>query len=169
MSWTYPSVDADGNITYKPLPKGQSYLLKHLVNFTKNHWSSDSSAQDSEDVWFSLNNGHLMAYMATPTTPPIITPPVAPTSTSDAALFHKGNTRDISVYPVLKDILRISTWKRKFTALATKDGLACILEHSYIPGTDPEKHLFRAQQQFLFAVFTKTLVDPTARCTENFL
>ena len=50
-----------------------------------------------------------MAYMATTTSPPIITPPVAPTSTSDAALFHKGNKRDISVYPVLKDILSFST------------------------------------------------------------
>ena len=104
-----------------------------------------------------------MAYIATPTTPPIITPPVAPTSTSDAALFHKGYKRDISVYPVLKDILSFSTWKLKFTALATKDGLVRILEPSYIPGTDPEKHLFRAQQQFLFAVFTQTLVDPTAK------
>ena len=72
LSWTYPSTDAAGNITIKPLPKGQSYILKHLVNFTKIHWSSDSSAQDSEDVWFSLNNGHFMAYMATPTTPAVI-------------------------------------------------------------------------------------------------
>ena len=58
---------------------------------------------------------------------------------------------------------RFSTWKLKFTALATKDGLACILEHSYIPSTDPEKHLFSEQKQFLFAVFTQTLVDPTAK------
>ena len=163
LSWTYPSTDAAGNITIKPLPKGQSYILKHLVNFTKIHWSSDASAQDKEDVWLSLNNGHFMSYMATPTTPPIITPTVAPTSTSDAAMFHKGNKRDISVYPVLKDILSFSTWKLKFTAIATKDGLARILEPSYIPGTDAEKHLFSAQQQFLFAVFTQTLVDPTAK------
>ena len=104
-----------------------------------------------------------MTYMASPTTPPILTPSVAPTSNTDAALFHKGNKRDISVYPVLKDILSFSTWKLKFTALATKDGLSRILEPSYIPGTDPEKHLFSAQQQFLFAVFTQTLVDPTAK------
>ena len=65
----------------------------------------------------------------------------------------------------MKDILSFSTWKLKFTALATKDGLSRILEPSYIPGTDPEKHLFSAQQQFLFAVFTQTLVDPTAKDT----
>ena len=97
LSWTYPSADAAGNITNKPLPKGQRSLLKHLVNFTKVHWNSDSSAQDSEDVWLTLNNGHFMNYMASPTTPPILTPSVAPTSTTDAALFHKGNKRDISV------------------------------------------------------------------------
>ena len=37
------------------------------------------------------------------------------------------------------------------------------MEPSYILGTDAEKHLFSAQQQFLFAVFTQTLVDPTAK------
>ena len=93
--------------------------------------------------------------MAQPVTPPILVPPTPPASSNDTALFHKGNKRDISVYPPLKDILHFSTWKLKFTAIAIKDGLTRLLDSSYIPGTDAEKRLFHAQQQFLFPCLPK--------------
>ena len=34
LTWYYPFADDAGTVTNKPLPKGQQYLLKHLVNFT---------------------------------------------------------------------------------------------------------------------------------------
>ena len=94
LTWYYPFADDAGTVTNKPLPKGQQYLLKHLVNFTQMHYTSTPSAQDSEAVWTSLHNGHFMAYMAQPVTPPILVPPTPPASSNGTDLFHKGNKRD---------------------------------------------------------------------------
>ena len=49
LTWYYPFADDAGTVTNKPLPKGQQYLLKHLVNFTQMHYTSTPSAQDSLD------------------------------------------------------------------------------------------------------------------------
>ena len=107
-----------------------------------------------------------MRYCANPRVPNQIRPTAlaSPTTTSQTAAFQRGNKRDLAQYPVLKDILNFSTWRLSFEAIAIKDGLENILDPSYIPAPVGESEtMFQYQQQFLFAVFTQTLKDPTAK------
>ena len=52
----------------------------------------------------------------------------------------------------------------KFYALAIKDNVAKVIDPGYVLSSDsPEADVFRAQQDFVYAVLTSKLRDPTAK------
>ena len=52
----------------------------------------------------------------------------------------------------------------QFDVLAIKDNVAKVIDANYVPtpGSD-DANVFCAQQDFVYAVFTSTLKDPTAK------
>ena len=50
----------------------------------------------------------------------------------------------------------------QFDALAIKDNVAKVIDSTYVPTPD-DADVFRVQQDFVYAVFTSTLKDPTAK------
>ena len=102
--------------------------------------------------------------MANPSSRPVTPQSTAAvtTTSSPSSAFKKGNKRDMSLYPDLKDITHYSSWKLAFDALAHKDELGNVLDEGYKP-SKADEDVFNLQKQWLFAVFTKTLKDPTAK------
>ena len=164
-SWTYNEVDATtGNVTVKPLMLSPRSLLKHLLNWTNLIIAENGGDSPVLTEWQTYHNGHFLGYISLPRAPPVTPIATAAVTTPSGTFdFKKGNKRDMSVYPDLKDIVNFSTWKLSFVALATKDDLSNVLNETYKPSAGAAQDVFTLQQQFLFAVFTKTLKDPTAK------
>ena len=139
-------------------------VLKHLVNYVRVIVTENNNQPPSVDVWKTYHNDHFLSYMANPSSRPVTPQATASitTTSSPSSVFKKGNKRDMSLYPELKDITHYSTWKLTFDALAHKDELGNVLDEGYKP-SKADEDVFNLQKQWLFAVFTKTLKDPTAK------
>ena len=88
--------------------------------------------------------------------------PANPYSLSPADEFKKGIKRDMSHFPAFKDRKQWNPWHRSFRAVAKAQGLGNVLDGDYVPGTPAEIALFETCQSYLFAVFTKVLVQSEA-------
>ena len=172
---TYYSDDTeDEEREERVLPRSQANRCKHLRNLAAVIISENGSTPDVEGWKTAVTHESFMLYCANPRLPVpstglatgLAAPVLAPTApaTSQTASFLRGNKRDISAYPELKDILKFTTWKMQFDALAIKDNVAKVIDANYVPTPNsPEADVFRAQQDFVYAVFTSTLKDPTAK------
>jgi hypothetical protein len=78
---------------------------------------------------------------------------------SEAKEFRKGNKRDASQYPVLKDERLYERWYCTVTNLAKTHQVIDVFNPSYKPITDEETLLFEVKQQFVFNVLDVFFTD----------
>jgi hypothetical protein len=72
--------------------------------------------------------------------------------------FRKSIKCDSSVYPTFKDEKEWDSWQRETLAHAHAQNIGDVFDPTYKPGLNPEAAtLFRAQCDFVFSVFVKTL------------
>ena len=75
--------------------------------------------------------------------------------------FKKGNKRDSSVYPILKDQRSFQTWNRQVVALAREHDVSEIFNTSFVaPDSSNNKaafELYQAKQAFVFSVFNRCI------------
>ena len=158
-SWTYDEVDATtGNVTVKPLMLSPHSLLKHLLNWTNLIIADNGGDTPIVSEWQTYHNGHFMGYISLPRAPPVTPIATAAVTTPTGGFdFKKGNKRNMSVYPDLKDIVNFSTWKLSFDALATKDDLSNVLNETYKPSAGTSQDVFTLQQQFFLLSLQRRL------------
>ena len=118
-TWTYDVVDENNNITTTPFMLAHISVLKHLVHYVRVIVPENNNQPSSVDVCKTYHNDHFLSYMANPSSRPVTPPSTAAvtTSSSPSSVFKKGNKRDMSLYPELKDITHYSSWKLAFDAL----------------------------------------------------
>ena len=163
-AWTYEITNDAGNVVTKNLLLCQVSSLKHLLNWSRLMIAENNHQTPELTEWQTYNNGHFIAYAANPRTPPVTPLATAAVNTPQGSFaFKKGNKRDISLYPELKDLVHFSAWQLTFVALVKKDDLANVIDPMYKPAGSEATDVFALQQQFLFAVFTRTLKDSTAK------
>jgi hypothetical protein len=71
--------------------------------------------------------------------------------------FKKGIKRDSSSFLVYKDEKQWDTWQRSTLALARAQDVHEVLDASYVPVSSEDKQLFAMKQEFMYAVFERTL------------
>ncbi len=84
--------------------------------------------------------------------------------TSDAVRdFQRGIKRDPSVFPTFKDDGKWDHFNRKLEAQCQSQGVANVLDSSYVPHTDEAKQLFQLQQEYVYAIFVDKLQTDTSQ------
>jgi len=73
-------------------------------------------------------------------------------------VFRKGIKRDANAFSALKDMKQWDQYKRSTKAQARAQGVAEVLDPAFTPVLQDDKDLFEAKQQFMYAVFEKTLL-----------
>ena len=128
-----------------------------------NQWYIEQGTHD-DAVFIGLDAEGLTEFRRHKASQPIVSPapvpspaPVHTAALSPADEFKKGIKRDVTAYSVFRERKHWNTWYRDFHATAIAQGLANVLDPSYVPSTPEEQALFDLLQSFLFAVFTKTL------------
>ena len=77
--------------------------------------------------------------------------------------FNKGIDRDSSQFSMLKDEKQWDQWQRSTMAQARAQGVADVLNPDYKPCTDAGKALFAKKNEFMYAVFERTLLTDTGK------
>ena len=107
----------------------------------------------------------LLARMGTANT--TTTSAAAPASTNQTLDivrdFTRGIKRDQSLFPKLKDEARWDNYNRDRSAQCRAQGVANVLDATYSPTTPEETTLFRYQNEYMYAVFTQTLLTDKAK------
>ena len=96
---------------------------------------------------------------------PVLSGPISssrPTGYSRAAIelmgFKKGDKREITAYPSLKDERYFDGFKRSLFIVANTHECSEVLDPTYTPGSEPEeKELLEAKQTFMFSAFNANL------------
>jgi hypothetical protein len=71
--------------------------------------------------------------------------------------FKKGIKHDPGSFLVYKDKQQCDTWQRSTIAQAQAQDIHEILDASYLPVSSEDKQLFSMKQEFMYAVFERTL------------
>ena len=72
--------------------------------------------------------------------------------------FKKGIKRDPSVFIIFKDDRKWDQWNRSTTAHCCAQLLSEVLDSKYKPKNKEEELLFKLKQEYMYAVFEKTLL-----------
>ena len=115
------------------------------------HTATNSQGDGPED-----DNGSFMSANDVPHT--MLPRPVL----SAAAEFKKGIKRDITAFTVYRERKAWETWYREFSATAKAQGLGNVLDPDYVPATLDDDEVFKLEQEYTFAVFTKCLKQSEA-------
>ena len=75
---------------------------------------------------------------------------------------RKHIKRDVNAYKAFKDKKNWNQWYRSLTATAQAQGCIDVLDEKYKPRGIGDQATFEAAQDFMFAVFTATLQEPSA-------
>ena len=81
---------------------------------------------------------------------------------SPADEFKKSIKRDPTAFKSFSDRKQWNPWHREFRAIANAQGLADVLDSTYVPSSTDQQALFDVLQSYTFAVFTRTLKEPSA-------
>jgi len=134
------------------------YEATNQKKLTKKDWIDDI---DDKMMDKFIMDGKVLpgAYGITPAVAPITTTPsnVHQRSTATIENFRKTIRRDPTHFNVFNDKRLWARWKLEFEATARAQDLNDILNPNYRPGTPDEKEIFDAKQQYLYAVFVRTL------------
>ena len=85
-------------------------MLKHLLIWTNLIIAENGGDTPTVPEWQTYHNGHFMGYISLPRAPPVTPIATAAITTPTGSFdFKKGNKRDMSVYPDLKDIVNFLT------------------------------------------------------------
>ena len=155
----YEDTSEDGETGQRPLGRAQARRCELLRNMSSVIITEEGSVPDINGWRAAVTPETFLLFTANPRQPvpdagmaPIVQPPAA-SVTSQAAAFLRGNKRDISAYPELKDILNFTTWKMQFDALAIKDNVAKVIDASYVPTPHSPKQKFFARNKILSTLF----------------
>jgi hypothetical protein len=77
--------------------------------------------------------------------------------------FNRGIKRDPSQFKTFQNELYWDAWYRGFSATATAQGLANVLNHSYVPSNPNDLELFSSQQTYMYSVLIDRLQTDNAR------
>jgi hypothetical protein len=77
--------------------------------------------------------------------------------------FNCGIKRDPSQFKTFQNELYWDAWYRGFSATATAQGLANVLNHRYVPSTPNDLGLFSSQQTFMYSVLIDRLQTNNAQ------
>ena len=90
--------------------------------------------------------------------PPPVTASSSKPSYTASELFDKGIKRDPSVFQALKMDQRFDTWDRETVALLVTQGCSNVTDKDYAPITMHDRELFKKQNDYVYAVFLRTLL-----------
>ena len=152
-------IDDNGDLV--TIPRGNAGLLKTFKKFVTHAFPGVTTID-----WTNITRSDFNAFRVLNATSP------TPTLTSSAAAplvkqappidlvreFKRGIKHDISQFPTLKDDSQWDNWNRGLTAQARAQGIADVLDPSYLPTTQETIELFQEQLKFMYAVFEKTLL-----------
>ena len=93
---------------------------------------------------------------------PVPTSTRSPYALSPADEFKKSIKRDPSAFKPFSNYKQWNPWHCSFRVIAHAQGLADVLDATYVPSTGDQQALFGVLQQYTFAVFTNTLKEPSA-------
>ena len=121
--------------------------------------------------WKSLTWDAFQIYKANPTPLPSMPTRSSTTSTAITSVdFKKSIKRDASIYPELKDILHVNTWKVQYEALIAKDQLGHVIDSFYAPPPNSDEAVtFRLQQDFVFSALYSPLNSRQQKLNESSL
>jgi hypothetical protein len=159
-------VDDQGNTIM--LPNGYRYMVWIIK-----HYNSYCTADGDpiSDDWKTVtadqfNEYHLSADYAnvsslsgsSPVPSGTVMPSPSASRTRDAVFdFKKGIKRDLGSFLVYKDEKQWDTWQCFTLAQAHAQDVHEILNASYLPTSSEDKQLFVMTQEFMYAVFERTL------------
>ena len=111
----YEDPNEDATTSHKTLGRAQARRCELLRNMASVIITEEGAVPDINGWRAAVTPETFLLFTANPRLPvpdagmaPIVQPPAAPV-TSQAAAFLRGNKRDISAYPELKDILKFTT------------------------------------------------------------
>jgi hypothetical protein len=84
--------------------------------------------------------------------------PAAMSTRARDPVFKRGNKRDSSQFPILKDEKQWDNWQRTTVAHARTQDVAEVFDPTYTPATAEDKAQFKKKLTYMFAVFEKTLL-----------
>ena len=138
-------------------------------------WFADQSTTDATEFlaltpeslasWRRSQAAAAPVVRPTATPLPAAVPPVSSTSgyvLSPADEFKKSIKRDPTAFKSFSDRRQWNPWHREFRAIANAQGLGDVLDSAYTPSSTDQQALFDVLQSYTFAVFTRTLKEPSA-------
>jgi hypothetical protein len=136
-------------------PKSLSIVeVKKLLQL--NQWYRQQ-ANPTFMFWFDCTAESFETFRDAPTSTPETEIPATRTTLTgaerDLATFEKGRRRNITDFPKITEEKNWSFWKRRTETIAAVNGLANVLESSYVPEPGPATTLFKGQMDFMYAAF----------------
>ena len=152
-------IDDNGDLV--TIPRGNAGLLKTFKKFVTHAFPGVTTIDWTNITWSDFNAFRVLN--ATSPTPTLTSSAAAPLVKQAPPIdlvreFKRGIKRDISQFPTLKDDSQWDNWNRGLTAQARAQGIADVLDPSYLPTTQETIELFQEQLKFMYAVFEKTLL-----------
>ena len=137
------------------------YNLRRCITHVMNESDYDPDDPDfdhplSEHNWLSQTRGRFMKYAIYTLSDGKESRPIS-NKNQKLASFKKGNIREETTYPTLKDERYFDGFSRSLYITAKSHECEQVLDPDYMP-SNAEKDLFEAKQIFMFFVFDKHLL-----------
>ena len=131
------------------------------------HWyhaqPTPESIAEADALWMSLTEEKFLVFDAQATVPVAAGLPTQSTTVTSSALeFQKGTKRSAAAYPVYKNPSQWKAYHETLVSQGETDQCSPIFDSKFKPSTPEQKDLFRLQQQFMYGVFVKTLIEARA-------
>ena len=167
------TLDYRDGTAFAPLQLGYRGKLRAFLAFVDHSMGSNAPI---DDAWTEITLDEFDTYRTSPeymstlghtgrqtiSAPHVAT--ITGTHTRNPIVdFNKGIDRDSSQFSMLKDEKQWDQWQRSTMAQARAQGVADVLNPDYKPCTDAGKALFAKKNEFMYAVFERTLLTDTGK------
>jgi hypothetical protein len=113
---------------------------------------------DKFDLFCCSNECVILMMTSQPIAPILAAPHAVMTSTqSELVTFKKGIKHDAALYPILSQDMQWDLWNRSVVSLARAQSVEQVLDNKYLPVLLDEIALFSEKNNYLYAVFERTL------------
>ena len=157
-------LDDQGNEV--PLPTGYQYMLRIIKHYDLfctaegdpigDDWKT-VTADQYDEYRLSADYAGVASVSSHSLPSGSTTSPSTPRVRDAVFEFKKGIKRDSGSFLVYKDEKQWDTWQRSTLAQARAQDVHEILDASYVPVSGDDKQLFAMKQEFMYAVFERTL------------
>ena len=136
----------------------------HLISekgISKVDWTDRSYVNSTTFDNYRIGPYNISILNKTPSFIPKTTPTTSGSivkTTTDANAFIKAIKKSVNDYTPLRQEDKWSIWRRDTVAIIHTHGCANVIDPKYVPTTPDDKALFKAQQNFMYSVWTKTLL-----------